>query len=86
MNEGKYTEAITNLHKCSGYSNSRDLLIECLNSFPSSTISVGYYHTVGLKSYGTVVATGGNYDGQWDVSDWKDIVAVSAGDDHTVGM
>ena len=86
MNEGKYTEAITNLYKCSGYSNFRDLLIECLNSFPSSTIAGGDRHTIGLKSDGTVVATGDNEYGQCDVSDWKDIVAVSAGDYHTVGL
>ena len=34
-------------------------------------ISAGTYHTVGLKSDGTVVATGSNEFGQCDVSDWK---------------
>ena len=43
-------------------------------------------HTVGLKSDGTVVATGDNYVGECDVSGWYDIVAVSAGDCHTVGL
>lgn len=48
-------------------------------------------HTVGLKTDGTVVATKyiGNpmLDfGQCDVSDWKDIVAVAAGDMNTVGL
>ena len=63
------------------------------------SVSVGNYHTVGLKSNGTVVATKikmGLLDipygsavedkGQCDVTDWTDIVAVSAGDDHTVGL
>ena len=49
-------------------------------------IAVGYSHTVGLKSDGTVVAVGFNYDKQCDVSDWKDIVAVAAGSSHTVGL
>lgn len=34
-------------------------------------ISTGDYHTVGVKSDGTVVATGDNEYGQCDVSDWN---------------
>ena len=44
------------------------------------------HHTVGLKSDGTVVAVGENYRGQCDVSDWTDIVAVSAENWHSVGL
>ncbi len=51
-----------------------------------TTISAGYYHTVGVKQSGTVVAVGKNDMGQCNVSDWGDIVAVSAGDYHTVGL
>ena len=47
--------------------------------------AVGYY-TVGLKADGTVVAVGDNTDGQCEVSDWRDIVAISAGYGHTVGL
>ena len=43
------------------------------------TIAAGGYHTVGLKSDGTVVAVGENDDGQCDVSGWRDIVAIAAG-------
>ena len=55
------------------------------------TISAGYSHTVGLKPDGTVVASGTNYNGECDVSGWKDIVAVSAGGGllngyYTVGL
>ena len=62
-------------------------------------ISAGDYHTVGLKKDGTVVAVGANcydeyeyayeydYDyGQCETGDWTDIVAISAGDYHTVGL
>ena len=49
-------------------------------------VSAGKYHTVGLKSDGTVVAVGDNKHGQCEVSAWRDIVAVSAGYDHTVGL
>ena len=49
-------------------------------------VSVAFRHTVGLKSDGTVVAVGYNEDGQCNVSDWRDIVAVSAGSGCTVGL
>lgn len=41
---------------------------------------------MGLKSDGTVVATGANNEQQCDVSGWRDIVAISAGRAHTVGL
>ena len=40
----------------------------------------------GLKEDGTVVAAGYNEYGQCNVSDWKDIVAISAGDGYTLGL
>ena len=43
-------------------------------------------HTVGLKKDGTVVAVGDNEYGQRAVSDWTDIVRVTAGWGHTVGL
>ena len=49
-------------------------------------IAAGGWHTAGLKSDGTVVATGYNDYGQCDVSGWRDIVAVSTGSLHTVGL
>ena len=36
-------------------------------------VAAGYYHTVGLKSDGTVVAVGTNLYGQCNVSGWTDI-------------
>ena len=48
--------------------------------------AAGVWHTVGLKSDGTVIAAGNSDRGQCDVSDWTDIVAVSVGYDHIVGL
>jgi hypothetical protein len=49
-------------------------------------VAAGWYHTVGLKSDGTVVAVGDNSYGQCDVDSWTDIVQVAAGEYHTVGL
>ena len=49
-------------------------------------VAAGDFHTVGLKSDGTVVAVGRNDDGQCDVGSWTDIIQVAAGDYHTVGL
>ncbi len=43
-------------------------------------------HTVGLKSDGTVVAVGDNTFGQCEVSSWRDVVAIAAGDWFTAGL
>ncbi len=53
---------------------------------PRGRLAVGFYHTVGLKADGTVLATGRNGDGQCDVSGWKNIRAVACGAYHTVGL
>ncbi len=50
------------------------------------TIIAGASHTVGLKADGTVVAVGDNDYGQCDVSDWNDIVAISAATWNTIGL
>ena len=49
-------------------------------------LAAGDYHTLGLRSDGTVVATDNNGSGQYDVSGWRDIVAAAAGYEHTVGL
>ena len=49
-------------------------------------VAAGSFHTVGLKSDGTVVAVGDNVDGLCDVEDWTDIVDIASGGYHTVGL
>ncbi len=49
-------------------------------------VACQYHHSVGLKSDGTVVASGDNCDNSCNVSDWTDIVDIACGDNHTVGL
>ena len=85
INNEDYINAVAILQNLGDYKDSNQLINEHKIDF-QNYISTGIDHTVGLKSDGTVVATGKNEDGRCDVSDWSDIVAVSAGDDHTVGL
>ena len=45
-----------------------------------------FSHVVGLKADGTVVAEGYNSAGRCNVSGWRNIVAISAGNNHTLGL
>jgi len=49
-------------------------------------VAAGGYHTVGLKSDGTVFAVGHNDYGQCDVDSWTGVSQVTAGGRHTVGL
>lgn len=49
-------------------------------------VVAGYDHVVVLRADGTVDACGVNGSGQCDVSNWTNIVAISTGDNFTVGL
>ena len=84
---GKYREAISPLIGAHRYREAGSYLKKCWDHVAvRNAIAAGYWHTVGLKSDGTVVAIGWNDDGRCNVSDWKDIVAIAAGYNHTVGL
>ena len=84
--EGDKLHAVKEMHAAGGFRGAREQSITIMEQIsPSRSISV-YYHTVGLKSDGTVVAVGDNKYGQCDVSEWTDIVAIAAGWSHTVGL
>ena len=50
------------------------------------SIAAGGYHTVGVKSDGTVVAVGDNSKGQCNITNWTHSVRVAAGARHTVRL
>ena len=78
--------AIAAFQKAGNYEDTRMILTNLINQTTMPTIAAGYYHTVGLKSDGTAVATDWDDDAEYNVSDWTDIVAVAAGGSHTVGL
>jgi alpha-tubulin suppressor-like RCC1 family protein len=49
-------------------------------------VSAGVFHTLGLKSDGTVIAVGCNDQGQCEVNSWTGITQVSAGLYQSVGL
>lgn len=53
---------------------------------PFGLIAAGRVWTVGLRADGVAMACGYNSNGQCNISDWTDIVAVACGGFHTVGL
>lgn len=94
MDSGDYPQALTVLKSLGRYKDSDNLIQTCRSVITDmaregkskSSISIYAYHTVALRSDGTVIAVGSNNHGQCDVGDWTDIIAVSAGLSHTVGL
>ena len=64
----------------------REAFVERRERLPRDVLDVGFYHTVGLRADGTLLAAGDNSCGQGDVSAWRDITAIAAGAYHTVGL
>ena len=85
MEQGNFDEALEAYIACGAYQKN-DEILAIWQSKNAQTVCTGTVHAVGLKSDGTVVATGYNDYGQCDVEGWADIVAISAGNTDTVGL
>ena len=55
-------------------------------SLPRGRLAVGFYHTVGVRSDGSVLACGRGSEGQCDVGAWTNIVAADCGAYHTAAL
>ena len=89
LNEGNENSAYSIFAEIKSYKDSDERMSEIMKPYFISQkpyIAAGYNYTIGLKNDGTLISAGSNDSGQCDVSDWKDIVAVSAGNRHTVGL
>ena len=84
---GKTVEAAMAFGKLGDYEDARERSFRLWNGIARrDTFGAGSSHTVGLKADGRVVAVGWNENGQCDVTDWTDIVAISTGGGYTVGL
>ena len=91
MDEGKYMQAMWAFGALD-YQDSQEKAQWAKDNYINQggpTLSAGGYHTVGIRSDGTVIVSdlpSYDSDGQDDVDSWTDIVAVAAGGYHTVGL
>jgi len=85
MKQGKREEAIKIYKKMGNYLDAQEI---CAKLWKSITVPIaaGESHSLGLKSDGTVVATGENKRRQCNVDTWKDIVMIAANGDHSLGL
>lgn len=89
---GQYKEAIALLRPLGDFRQSYAYLKGCRDKlYGCKTIAAGDLHTFAIKTDGTVLVTPyyglPDYDyGQGDVTDWTDLVEISAGWAHTVGL
>lgn len=54
--------------------------------YGSGMVDGGLTHSIGVRTDGTVIATGQNTDGQCDVGAWTNIIYAAAGDKVSVGV
>ena len=84
--QGKSAEAAIAFGKIAGYKDARERSFSLWDTIAKrETLAAGSSHTVALKADGTVVANNKYKYLQCDVSDWKDIVAISIAA-HAVGL
>ena len=85
--QGKTAEASIAFGRIAGYKDARERSLALWDTIAVRVpLAAGWSHTAALKTDGTVIAVGDNDDGQCDVSDWTDIVAISARSSQTVGL
>jgi len=75
--DGDYLKAAEYFFKSKGKDDAKDYIAKINKKLMThDLISTGFAHTIGLKGDGTVIISGEPY-GKWDLSDWKDIIAVA---------
>lgn len=90
MEKGEYVEAFIIFQQMDGFKDANELLDKIIREYAGQqtkcTLYAGDNFTLGVKEDGTVIATGSNIQGMLDVSEWTDIIEISAGYSHTVGL
>ena len=84
--DGNTAQAAIAFGKLGDYQDSKERSFALWNKVAQRETISASYHTMGLRTDGTVVAIGFNEDEQCNVSDWTDIVAISSGAHLAVGL
>ncbi len=85
-NNGDYADSYFLFLDIRGYGDTNEKLNDISAKFNRQIISASDYHTVALKTDGTVVAAGNLDSRKCKLSKWKDIVSVDTGEHFTVGL
>lgn len=85
-NNGDYVNSYFLFLESRGYSDANEKLNDISSKLNRQIISASDYHTVALKTDGTVVAAGNLDSRKCKLSKWKDIVSVDTGEHFTVGL
>ena len=65
---------------------SRAAMAQTLSRLRQGALAVGGYHTLGLRSDGTVLSAGRDDAGQCEVDSWTGVIQIAAGVMHSVGL
>lgn len=86
----EYYLALENFENLGNYLDSQELAEKCKiyiqRTALSTTISAGIRYSVAITTDNKAISTGYNAEGQSNVSEWEDIVSVSAKGCYTVGL
>lgn len=88
LESGETAYAAIAFGKIADYSDARERSFALWESFtPRQTISTDSNHLVGLTMDGSVLATGNNKYGQCDISEWSNVISISADSgQYTTGL
>lgn len=85
-NNGDYANSYFLFLESRGYSDANEKLNDISSKLNRQIISASDYHTVALKTDGTVIAAGNLDSRKCKLSKWKDVVSVDTGEHFTVGL
>jgi len=85
-NNGDYANSYFLFLQSRGYSDTNEKLNDISAKLNRQIISASDYHTVALKTDGTVIAAGNLDSRKCKLSKWKEIVSVDTGEHFTVGL
>lgn len=86
MNQGETAKAAMAFYNIGEYKDAKQLAKTLWDSIAERNTIAAEQHTIGLKVDGTVIAVGINTAGQCNISDWDNIIAVSAGTNFSIGL